>query len=320
MANALTNTDFTVAEPALDGGVAEWLLPKAPAIINGVMQVSGGRGAYGYVEPWAEAGIGLVGTYEYPGANIAMPAAGESWTGQVYAALGVAGIDGTITLELRLGRKDAEYTTPVLLNSQTFDIIGGEPVAPLSVAADIPADYVAENYNGLALRIAADTFIGAEDDRGTTAGDNDTRLQLAQPFMGLTADVPAPDDGGSGGGGGGTLEPATGYTGDIGRRVAAYLGKPASVKTGNLAAQHAAIILEYVRGYTRGKGFADVDGTSKAAAGLEAVIVAATARLTANPEQVANYTAGDYSERPAVMSGWLLHELAVLNNYRRRYA
>lgn len=119
---------------------------------------------------------------------------------------------------------------------------------------------------------------------------------------------PNPGDPGNG-------EPAP--VGTLPQRVAAFLGKPTDTATVALATVHAPIVTAYVHGFTRGRGF-DVDGLPNPA--LEAVIVASTARLTANPEQVSYYAAGDYSERPAILAGWTLPELAVLKNYRRATA
>lgn len=83
-----------------------------------------------------------------------------------------------------------------------------------------------------------------------------------------------------------------------------------------LAGTGVAVVLEYVKGYTRGRGFRS--GIPER--DVQAVIVAASARLYTNPEQVTTYTAGDYSERPAVLAGWTTAELGVLHRHRRRQA
>lgn len=83
-----------------------------------------------------------------------------------------------------------------------------------------------------------------------------------------------------------------------------------------LAQAHVHVILEYVKGYTRDKGF---HGYIPERA-LQAVIVAAAARLYVNPEQLSYYSTGDYSERPATMSGWTAAELGVLRRYRKVWA
>ena len=83
-----------------------------------------------------------------------------------------------------------------------------------------------------------------------------------------------------------------------------------------MARDHALTVLEYVRGYTRGRGFVGYIPHRS----LQAVIVAAGARLYVNPEQLSYYQTGDYSERPATLTGWTAAELGVLRRYRRTYA
>lgn len=99
-------------------------------------------------------------------------------------------------------------------------------------------------------------------------------------------------------------------------RVAAFVGKPGDADTIATAEAQVPVVTEYVRGYTRGRGFED-----EAPAGpLRAVIVSGVARLATNPEQVAHFQTGDYSERPAQLAGWTLTELGVLRRYRRTSA
>ena len=88
---------------------------------------------------------------------------------------------------------------------------------------------------------------------------------------------------------------------------------PAEVLT---ARDHAMTVLEYVKGYTRDRGFIGYVPHRS----LQAVIVAAGARLFVNPEQMTYYSAGDYSERPATMTGWTSAELGVLRRFRKVYA
>src|SRR5699024_8578662 len=57
-----------------------------------------------------------------------------------------------------------------------------------------------------------------------------------------------------------------------------------------MAEGHLATVLEYVKGYTRGRGFHGYVPERP----LQAVIVAATGRLVTNPEQVTYYSTGDY--------------------------
>ena len=109
--------------------------------------------------------------------------------------------------------------------------------------------------------------------------------------------------------------PAEPATHPLAGRLAAYLGRPDDPATVALASTHLPVVEAFVNGYTRGRGFTPED---RPVAPLQAVIVSAAARLVVNPEQVWQYTAGDYSERPAVLNGWTLPELAVLHRYRRR--
>lgn len=88
---------------------------------------------------------------------------------------------------------------------------------------------------------------------------------------------------------------------------------PAEVLT---ARDHAMVVLEYVKGYTRDRGFVGYIPHRS----LQAVIVAAAARLFTNPEQLTYYSTGDYSERPATMTGWTAAELGVLRRFRKVYA
>lgn len=84
-----------------------------------------------------------------------------------------------------------------------------------------------------------------------------------------------------------------------------------------LATLHVQIVEGFVYGYTRGKGFSD-DGVPERP--LRNVIVMAASKLTYNPEQVSWFRSGEYSERPAQWQGWSLMDLAVLNQYRKRWA
>lgn len=95
-------------------------------------------------------------------------------------------------------------------------------------------------------------------------------------------------------------------------RVAAMVGQHGSEPVIDTAKAQLPLVAEYVRGYTRGRGF---DGSAPAGP-LLAVIVSATARLATNPEQVSAYTMGDYSERPARLAGWTLAEIGVLHRFR----
>lgn len=125
--------------------------------------------------------------------------------------------------------------------------------------------------------------------------------------------IPDPDDPGTEPDDPGTDDPAAL---PLARRVAAYLGRADETETVALAELHVETVTAYVYGYTRGRGFTD----GRPAPDLAHVVVAAAAVLTSNPEQVSYYSTGDYSERPAVLAGWTLPQLAILHRYRRRFA
>ena len=101
-----------------------------------------------------------------------------------------------------------------------------------------------------------------------------------------------------------------------GQRVADFLGRGTDTTLVALAEEHAQIITAMAQGYTRGRGFE----TGEPADDLEAVIVTATARLVANPEQLPkDQTAGSFSLRTyAGFKGWSLAETFILNRYRQR--
>lgn len=99
-------------------------------------------------------------------------------------------------------------------------------------------------------------------------------------------------------------------------RVAAYVGRRDDPVATETAEGQVPIVAEFVRGYTRGKGW---QGDTPAAP-LRAVIVSATARLVLNPEQVRQYSSGDYSETGPLLTGFTLAERHVLDRYRRRWA
>lgn len=98
-----------------------------------------------------------------------------------------------------------------------------------------------------------------------------------------------------------------------GQQVADFLGLGESDSEVIAQAQdHAAIITALARSYTRGRGFAGADPAED----IAAVIVTATARLLANPEQIAS-DFGSVSMRGG-WNGWNLAEQIVLNRYRVR--
>jgi hypothetical protein len=96
-----------------------------------------------------------------------------------------------------------------------------------------------------------------------------------------------------------------------GAEVAAFLGQSDNPELIALANQHAFIIHAMARAYTRGKGFV---GTVPAD-DIGAVIIAATARLVANPEQLESRV-GEVSIKGS-FTGWTLAESFILNRYRK---
>jgi len=103
--------------------------------------------------------------------------------------------------------------------------------------------------------------------------------------------------------------------GALAPRVLAHTGTASSPEALTLARAALSAVLQYVNGYTRGRGFHGMVPERD----LQAVIVASSARLFTNPEQVVSFTSGDYTERPAILAGWTLAELAVLRRHRRTY-
>ena len=94
--------------------------------------------------------------------------------------------------------------------------------------------------------------------------------------------------------------------------VAALMGQPDNPDLVAVIDKALTTIYQLVSAYTRGNGF--VGGVPNPE--LRAVIRTATARLTANPEQVASTVGG--VTVGAGFNGWSLAELAVLNRYRKR--
>ncbi|CAN5565205.1 hypothetical protein BH10ACT10_BH10ACT10_19170 [soil metagenome] len=102
--------------------------------------------------------------------------------------------------------------------------------------------------------------------------------------------------------------------------VAAFLGRTGDAATADLADTHLPIVTAMVWAYVRGRGFTNQDPADD----LALVIVASTARLTANPLMLTQQSSAidDHSStvRQAVFVGWTLPELAILHRYRRRAA
>lgn len=98
--------------------------------------------------------------------------------------------------------------------------------------------------------------------------------------------------------------------------VAKFLGQGDDTSLVALAGEHLPIITAWVKSYTRGVGFtANVPDDA-----IAAVIVAATARLTQNPEGHITLSIDDYSARMTVFEGFTLVERMVLDGFRRKAA
>lgn len=96
----------------------------------------------------------------------------------------------------------------------------------------------------------------------------------------------------------------------------AFVGLPISQHTQAELAMNTAISL--VEGYTRGK--CRIPTTNEFRPGVGEVVLAVSARLVANPEQISHSEqSGAYRVSKGVgFQGFTLAELAVLNRYRKR--
>ena len=97
-----------------------------------------------------------------------------------------------------------------------------------------------------------------------------------------------------------------------GADIAAFLGQGDDEQLAALAEQHVTIVTAMCRAYTRGNGFVDAEPNDE----LAAVVTVASARLLANPEQIAT-TTGSVAVNGG-FTGWTLAETFVLNRYRKR--
>lgn len=97
-----------------------------------------------------------------------------------------------------------------------------------------------------------------------------------------------------------------------GQRVADFLGGGDDSSLVTLAGNHADVVTQLAKAYTRDQGFTDGAPNDE----IAAVITAATARLVANPEQLPS-DFGTVSIRGG-FSGFTLTEQIVLNRYRKR--
>jgi len=103
----------------------------------------------------------------------------------------------------------------------------------------------------------------------------------------------------------------------VGQDVAEFLGRGDDATLAALAGQHLPVVTAMVEAYVHGVGF---NATTGPADDLVLVIVASTARLSANPDMTRESAIDDYSVKNTIFQGWTLPELAVLHTYRRRLA
>lgn len=193
------------------------------------------------------------------------------------------------TLSLRLG-------TDVIGTVSAY-APGNAPTNPITLTATVPDDYVFDGTNG--INFLAETVL-------PSPWTNSPVLWIADPSLTTDYLPPAPEP-----------EPVPEPVANVlAARAAAFIGKAGVARYEATAAAQLPIVAEFVRGYTRGRGFDD----GEPAPPLQAVMVSAVSRLLTNPEQLIQYQTGDYSERPAILAGWTLTELGVLNRYRRRAA
>lgn len=251
-------------------------------------------------------------------------------------ALGNPAVIGTVSVTV----EEPAPVTVTVGEPATVDLFtaAGSPSGELDGVYDLPPGMTASgDYK---------TLTGTPTTEGTYAVEIEGMGPLGDPYSAATVSVvvgaatgggddPDPGDGEPGDPGDGEPgdpgdgDPGTGYDPELepfdlydslarslAPRVAAFVGRPGDAPTIETAVAQLPVVTEYVRGFTRGRGFRD-----EAPAGpLRAVIVSGTARLATNPEQVAHFTTGDYSERPAQLAGWTLAELGVLRRYRRTSA
>lgn len=100
-------------------------------------------------------------------------------------------------------------------------------------------------------------------------------------------------------------------------QVSAFLGNSGDADTSAIATQVIPVVTAMVKAYVRGGAGWEANDEE------EAVILSASARLTANSYQIPiDRTAGaDFSQSlRGAFNGWTTAELAVLNRYRKRAA
>lgn len=250
----------------------------------------------------------------------ALPA-GLSWDGGTLRIVGTTAVVGLVNTTIRV--PDLDYAPYASLPFALEVVDGSGPVEPPRVSAtavvgelvelnlptvlrvDVPADPVVEPVPAGLSHTGGGVLVG----RPTLEGEVVVELLDGAALVG-TVDVLVLPAGSQA-----TDDPWAVWddlAASLAPRVAGMVGRHGDESVIETAKAQLPLVAEYVRGYTRGRGFI---GSSPAGA-LLAVIVSATARLATNPEQLDAYTMGDYSERPARLAGWTLAEIGVLHRYR----
>lgn len=200
-----------------------------------------------------------------------------------------------------------------LLSHATYDVAPAETVFDESTGLDgNPTGRAADLGNGHGGKLVLQ-FDAAE--AGT--------LWLHPSWYGLTADIPdSLDMAAPGSGGDEPSEPAPPIAPDaiseaLAPMVASYIGKHSSADMLERAYGQLPMIIEFVKGYTRGHGFHSGEMPELP---IQACIVSAASRLAVNPQQLRQYSLGDYSATPALLTGFTLMERNTLNRYRRVWA
>lgn len=294
----------------------EWLTPRPTDANPGIVGPAAGT------PPEGAAGQFVIGVDDR-----------HPTTGKVYGS-------GTVTVRV-IG--EAPPTPPPVVRDLVAQFQQGvAAVYPLAEAAGVTAASLALTGTlpeGLTLSdgtvtgtpTAAGEWSGAYS--GTTSDGAPVTgaitWQVAEPPVPETPEDPGTDTGGGGtdpGSGDPTTDPeewarlmaadpqAEFVVDALVPRALRYVERTADDAAGSR--EHVLTVLEYVKAYTRGRGFTGYIPHRS----LAAVIVAASGRLITNPEQVAYYQTGDYSERPAVLAGWTTAELGVLRRFRQVYA
>ena len=97
--------------------------------------------------------------------------------------------------------------------------------------------------------------------------------------------------------------------------VVAFLGEPEDGCNWTQIETVLATAKAMVQGFTRGRGFNQLDEPNGE---IAAVIVSCAARLYRNPTLDRGQTTGPFAQQPGIFAGWTLAELAILHNYRVR--